>query len=230
MNPEQNPQPQHPLDGQQLVAEQPNQQPVTSSAQPVSPVSPVQTPLQEQPPDHYQQPKQSNKLTPIIIGAVILISVAVGAFLIFGGDQPETTNQSNTDQNTTAAQDEVAHQAIQEQANEPSAEQTQFDTQRKVNSAKLTAAAVEYAAMNNGKFLTASEINNTFITQYLNGAFNDPSTGIAYKIVETDPVAGEIQYKVGATCGFDNTLVAGNKREIATRVLLSNGNYYCSSS
>jgi hypothetical protein len=190
----------------------------------------VQTPPQVQSPYPYQQPKQPNKLTPIIIGGVvILIGIVVGAFLMFGGDKPETTNQSNTNQSTTAEQDEVAEETEQEQTAEPSAEQPQLDTQQKNSAAKLTAAVTEYTANNNGILPAASEINSTFITQYLNGTFNDPNTGGAYKIVETDPDAGEIQYKTASTCGSDNTIVAGSRRQVAVRVPLSNSNYYCTS-
>jgi hypothetical protein len=124
MNPEQNPHPQQPFGGQQPVVEPPAQQPVVNSTQHLSPASPVQTPPQAQSPYPYQQPKQPNKLTPIIIGGVvILIGIVVGAFLMFGGDKPETTNQSNTNQSTTAEQDEVAEETEQEQTAEPSAEQ-----------------------------------------------------------------------------------------------------------
>jgi hypothetical protein len=230
MNPERNPQPQQPFGGQQPVIEPPIQQPATNPAQPVPPVSPVQTPPQVQSPYPYQQPKQPNKLTPIIIGGVvILIGIVVGAFLLLGGGKPESSNQSNTNQSATAEQDEVVEETEQEQTAEPSVEQSQLDTQQKNSAAKLTAAITEYTANNNGKLPAASEINSAFITQYLNGTFNDPGTGSVYKIVETDPTAGEIQYKTASTCGSDNTVVAGSRRQIAVRVPLSNGTYYCAS-
>lgn len=227
MNPQQN-DPLQPQDNQQ-----PYQNPTVPPA-PQQTSSPEQPPVSPQPQYTGQPPKQTGKLPPVLIGgAVIVLGVAVGIFLLLGGDSKQQLsnqdNQSESNQTSTVPQEEDTEvpAQTQEETTEASTVDPQTDTQHKNNLSKLVAAVSEYSANNNGKLPAASEINSVFISQYLNGQFNDPSTSSAYKIVESDPKSGEVQYKTSSTCGSDNTIVSGTRRQVAARVLLSDSAYYC---
>lgn len=227
MNPEQNLQPQQQLDGQPLV-EPPVQQPAVNPAQYPS-VNTTQTPVQVQTPVYSQQLKQSNKLIPIVIvGVAVLIVAALGAYILLSGDKPANDNQSGANQSTATPQDEIIEQSEKKQSTLPSTKQAQSDTQQKTNVAKLLVAVNEYSANNNGKFPATSDVNSTFIGQYVKGEFEDPS-GNVHMIVESDPLANELQYKTTSTCDSDNSIVAGGRRQFAVRVLLSDSTYYCNS-
>ncbi len=215
MNPEQNntPQPQN--------NQQPYQNPTVSPQQQVP--SPEQLPVSHR--FHYpnEQPKQTNKsrLILVISAFVVLgVGVAVGIFILLGSESKSQsssqTNQSN-DTKYTAQKDTP----------EKSGAGAQTDTQNKSNLSKLVVAISEYSTNNNGKLPAGSDIDNAFISQYLSGQFNDPTTNSLYKIVESDPKSGEVQYKTSYTCGSNSTIIAGSRRQFATRVLLSDGTFYC---
>jgi hypothetical protein len=206
-----------------------NQQPYQNQAMPttqsIDPVQPLAAPQPQYP---YQSPNQASKLRPFIIGgATLLISAAVGIFILLNGDRNPQTSQMGNNQNSSVSPQEQAKETTPEQPASKTEITTQNDNKQKNNVTKLVAATSEYASNNYGKIPTTSEINNAFISQYLSGQFNDPITNIPYEIVETDPKPGEIQYKPASTCSSDNNIIAGKKRQVAVRALLSDKTYYC---
>lgn len=161
-----------------------------------------------------------------------MLAITVGMFLLLGGDSESQTIQTGNNQNPSVLQEEETEEtALEEESNEfeISAQANQANTKHKTNLAKLIAAVSQYSANNNGKLPTVSDIDSDFISQYLNGQFNDPNTNSPYKIVNADPKSGEVQYKTSSTCGSDNAITAGGRRQVAVRVLLSDSTYHCTS-
>jgi FtsZ-interacting cell division protein ZipA len=208
-----------------------NQQPTQDTNQTyqnsTTPVTsaPKQPPVPTQYPN--QSPKGAKKILPVIIGGVILVIAITVGMLLLNRDNKSTTNQSGNKQTPADSTDKKTEDKAQEDASNKSEKSSQNDTKHKNNLAKLIAAVSQYAANNNGKMPSATDLDSAFISQYLSGQFNDPVTNNSYMIVETTPRSGEVQYKTSSTCDSNNTIIAGTTRQVAARVLLSDNSYHC---
>lgn len=216
-------------DSQDPLQPQDNQQTYQNPETPAPPqiFSPGQAPTQTQPQGTFVPAKQSNKVPAVLIGgAVVILGIAAGAFLLLGGGEPQPSNQENLaedNQSTVVPLEE----SVPEETVDTSDDSAQKDNQHKNNVVRLIAAANEYAANNNGRLPTEADIDSTFLDQYMGGNFSSPDTSSPYALVETDPKTGEMQYMSSSTCGSDNTIILGSTRQVAVRVLLSTNAYYC---
>jgi len=177
-----------------------------------------------------QLPTKQPKLPPItnlIIGSVvILFGIGVGVYLVFGGKEPKTNDSTINNQESTAEISTSQDTKI-EKNTESMPNQLEMDNLQIQSVKKLNVAVVEYSSNNNGDLPTISKVYSDVIPEYLGGIFNSPNTGEPYKIVETEPLSGEIQYKIASNCADDNSILGGSKRQLALRVLLSSNSYYC---
>lgn len=190
------------------------------------------SPSTEQPADSVAatprpEPHGNKKLAVIVTLVVAFLLAGIAIYLYVSAQNntkevDDTAQQVNSEQSEPTGTDETTQTAPT-----TSEDQLSLDAQHKNNAAKLVSAVNEYAANNNGNLPAVTDIDGTFVTQYLSGAFNDPSTSSPYSIVETDPGSGEMQYSTGSTCDSNNMIVSGNSREVAVRVLLIEGSYYC---
>lgn len=215
-------------DQQNSSPPQDNQQPYQNPepATPAQIFSPEQAPTQTQPQSTFVPPKQSNKLPAALIGgAIVILGIAAGIFLLLSGGEPQPSNQNLADNNQSTVVPPEG--SVQEEQADKSGDTAQKDNQHKSNVVRLISAANEYAANNNGRLPTEADINSTFIDEYMGGNFSSPDTNSPYVLVETDPKTGEVQYMASSTCGSDNTVIPGSKRQIAVRVLLSTNAFYC---
>jgi prepilin-type N-terminal cleavage/methylation domain-containing protein len=125
----------------------------------------------------------------------------------------------------------------------PALQRNQRDTQRKNDVGRAATALTNYSSNNRGAIPTTVAGWTDFNAQYLtnNGTddFSDPTGGPyvfkALDAADKPEVTGDadrmnMSYTVGATCGTDGSVVAGQgSRKVAFRVKLEGAGYACSS-
>lgn len=115
----------------------------------------------------------------------------------------------------------------------PALNRGQRDTQRRNDVSRFKSQIVQYQANNKGKVpatFASATAANTFITNYLNNEWTDPS-GSPYAFVTTTTsltTAGQWTYAASNVCDGENfTTTGAGARNFAIRMKLEGAGVYC---
>lgn len=117
----------------------------------------------------------------------------------------------------------------------PALQRNQRDTQRRDDGSRVISQLQSYATNNRGALPTTGSGSDrsfdAFLTTYLTGDFNDPSTGERYGSTQDDPGTGEFQYRQGHECNGESIqpVSGGSNRQGAVRIQLESGGFFCQS-
>lgn len=115
----------------------------------------------------------------------------------------------------------------------PALQRGQRDTQRRDDVSKFVSQLTSYATNNRGALPSFSGMTGTtgFMNSYMkvgDGEFNDPSSGTAYTVVNSDPAIGQIQYIVGSKCNGENVGPGSQgDRQAVVRTKLEGSGFFC---